>query len=183
MDSRDRELYELSSQIAEKLSGLPDDGKPKTITVTQSGDGTIVLGSQVIINPPSKNDARREIPIQEQSNSWLLSAIRENKHHISAARRRKWLSLPTISFVFVVLVLILYALTFLLGLMHSQSSEFIVPFFEMLTGNPIFLAVFSAILALLGFWMDRNRKIEDRIIAESSETIQLLTSILRRRQG
>ncbi|WP_368762666.1 hypothetical protein [Klebsiella michiganensis] len=183
MDNRERELYELSSQIAEKLTGLPDDGQSRSITVTQSGDGTIVLGSQVIINTPVKKDSYREIPIQERPNSWILSAIKENKSDISAARRRKWFGLPTILFSLTLISLTLYFINLGMSMLQSRTIQISDSLIMQVMDNPIYLTAFAVTFGLLGFWMDRARKIEDRIIAESSEAIASLTSILRRRQG
>ncbi|TQI78721.1 hypothetical protein FHU10_1238 [Serratia fonticola] len=178
MVSREQELNELSNQIAEQLNSLPDDGQARQVTVTQSGDGTIILGSQVIINQPQE----REIPINQRPTAWLREVIEDNKKQISAARLRKWLSLPSIFLVLTMLVLGIYFITIILPVMTHRNANFFIEGVAFVMQEPLYLAAFPISMSLFGYWFSRVRKVEDRIIAESQEAIEYISTIIKRRK-
>lgn len=178
MVSREQELIELGNQIAEQLNSLPDDGQARQVTITQSGDGTIVLGSQVIINPPHE----REVPINERPTAWLHEVIDDNKRQINAARLRKWLSLPSISLVVTMLVLGGYLIMITLPVITNRNSGFFIEGLAFVMQEPLYLVIFSIAMSLFGYWFSRVRKIEDRIIAESQEVIEYISTIIKRRK-
>lgn len=175
MDNRERELYELSNQIAEQLSSLPDDGHPRQITVTQTGDGTVVMGSQVIINPP----AEREIPVHDRPTSWLKDVIIENKRQINAARTRKWFSTPSILMMLVFAFIFVMVGMFLL----TKDATLILQSVGVVIQEPTYTIGFATTFCLLAIWFERVRRLEDIIIAESQETIEYINTILRRRKA
>ena len=179
MDNREQELFELSNQIAEKLSALPDDGNPRQITVTQTGDGTVVLGSQVIINPPMP----RDIPDHERPTAWLREAMTENKRQINAARGRKWLSVPSVVIHLVLLGFALYVAFAILSALTHRDFTLLLQSAEVVAKQPVYIATFGVALSLFGFWHARIRKVEDRIIAESQANIEYISTILKRRNA
>ncbi|CAI0906324.1 hypothetical protein [Serratia ficaria] len=179
MDNRERELYELSNQIAEKLSSLPNDGSPRQITVTQSGDGTVVMGSQVIINPP----AARDIPVHERPVTWLRDVIKENKRQINEARFRKWFSIPSIIIHSAMLMFLVFVGSIVLPVLIHRDASLFTQSVGAVIQQPAYMMIFCVAIGLLAVWFGRVSKVEDRIISESKGNIEYISTILKRRKA
>lgn len=178
MDKRERELYELGNQVAAELSSLPDDGFPRQVTITQSGDGTIVMGDQVIINPLPKP----ELSIYDRPTSYLRDAIANNKRQISAARSRKWLSIPSIVINLTLLIIFIFVAVVVISFFSGRDTTILLLGAKAMSQDPVYLIVFASVFCLFGVWYSRISKLEDRIIAESQEAIEHLSTILKRRK-
>ncbi|WP_140921062.1 hypothetical protein [Limnobaculum xujianqingii] len=177
--SGNQNIEDLANQIASTLESLPNDGKERQMTITIGGNnhGTVVMGSNITINPPPE----RVREPQDMSTS-ELQQLRENwQVEVRSAFWRKWFNTPSL----IVFALLIAMLGMILWPISEFSARGIAS--ALLQNNetniltfPVVIG-FASLLLASGIWFDRVRKVEDRLIKENKEQIDNINVILRRR--
>ncbi|EYU13281.1 hypothetical protein [Photorhabdus aegyptia] len=178
MDKRDEELQTLAGQVFDSLKQLPQDGQERQITISVGGNnhGSIHVGSVVNINPtPSRS---REL--HERDSRELLAIKRELLIKNKDAKWRYYINIPCL----LLFSLVLIAFTFVLW--NAYMMFFGEGPTNVLVLNDKTLIIFISwvvLITLCGKKMDKDRKIENRIIDENQNVIDTIDVILRRRNS
>ncbi|WP_387692533.1 hypothetical protein [Photorhabdus sp. RM71S] len=178
MNRRDEELQTLAEQVFDSLKQLPQDGQERQITISVGGNnhGSIHVGSVVNINPvPSRS---REL--HERDSRELLAIKRELLIKNKDAKWRYYINTPCLLLLSLVLIAFTFALWNAYMMFFGGGST------NVLVVNNKTLIIFiswTVLMMLCGKKMDKNRKIENRIIGENQNVIDTIDVILRRRNS
>ncbi|MFE8048770.1 hypothetical protein [Brenneria goodwinii] len=178
MDRREEELQTLAEQVIDSLKQLPQDGQERQITISVGGNnhGSIHVGSVVNINHAPK----RPPELHERDSQELLTIKRGLLKKNKDAKWRCYSNIPCL------LLLSLVFIAFAFALWNAYMMLFGGGITNLLVLNEKTAVIFvswSLIVMLCGKAMDKNRKIENKIINENQDIIDTIDVILRRRNS
>ncbi|KLU14274.1 MULTISPECIES: hypothetical protein [Xenorhabdus] len=177
MDDREEKLRTIAEQVVDSLKLLPQDGQERQVTISVGGNsnGSIHVGSVVNINPPTPPRPRE---LHERNSQELLAMKRKLLTKNKDAKWRCYFNTPCLLLFSLILMAFGFALWDAYMMLLGGGST------GLLVLNEKTLIIFVSWIVLIyicGKKMEKQRKIENRIIDENQNTIDTINVILRRR--
>ncbi len=171
---QEQDLAGLAERLGKEIESLPKDGKEHTIKIKIEGanTGNISLGgTQITIH--SQQQQQNEKTLSDLSIAELQNLLKHYKAEHRSGWWGFWLNLP--------MVLLASVMLLLLGMLISGKIFIYMKSNLSLVNYSIYGVV--VVVAMLGYWLNKIRRVEARHMADSQANIDEVQAVLRRRRG